>query len=41
MTTHEFNNDSDQAERRRVERDTYLTRAQSVADLTSQGRMPQ
>lgn len=38
MTTHEFNNDSDQAERRRVERDTYLTRAQSDADLTSQGR---
>jgi hypothetical protein len=38
MTTHEFNNDSDQAERWRVERDTYLTRAQSDADLTSQGR---
>jgi hypothetical protein len=38
MTTHEFKNDSNQSERRRVERDTYLTRAQSDADLTSQGR---
>jgi hypothetical protein len=38
MTTHDFRNDSDQSERQRVERDTYLTRAQSDADLTSQGR---
>jgi hypothetical protein len=38
MTTHEFNNDSNQAERKRVERDTYLTRAQADTDLTSQGR---
>lgn len=38
MTTHEFNNNSNQAERRRVERDTYLTRAQSDADLTASGR---
>ena len=38
MTTHDFRNDSDQAERQRVERDTYLTRAQSDADLASQGR---
>jgi hypothetical protein len=38
MTTHEFNNNSDQAERQRVERDTYLTRSQADADLTSQGR---
>ena len=37
MTTHEFNNNSNQAERRRVERDTYLTRAQSDADLTASG----
>lgn len=32
MTTHEFNNDSNQTERRRVERDTYLSRAQAEAD---------
>ena len=38
MPTHDFRNDSDQAERKSVERDTYLTRAQSDADLTSQGR---
>ena len=38
MTTHDFRNDSDQSERLRIERDTYLTRAQSDADLTSQGR---
>ena len=37
MPTHDFRNDSDQSERQRVERDTYLTRAQSDADLTSQG----
>ena len=38
MTTHDFRNDSNQDERQRVERDTYLTRAKSDADLTSQGR---
>jgi hypothetical protein len=38
MATHDFRNDSNQDERQRVERDTYLTRAQSDADLTSQGR---
>jgi hypothetical protein len=38
MPTHDFRNDSDQAERQRVERDTYLTRAQSNADLAAQGR---
>ena len=32
MTTHEFKNDSDQAERRRVQRDTYLARAQAELD---------
>ena len=29
MTTHEFNNHTDQQTRRRVERDTYLSRAQT------------
>jgi hypothetical protein len=38
MTTHEYNNDTDQHTRREVLRDSYLTRAQSDADLTSQGR---
>jgi hypothetical protein len=38
MATHDFRNDSDQSERRRVERDTYLTRAAADADLASQGR---
>jgi hypothetical protein len=38
MATHDFNNQSSQSERQRVKRDTYLTRAQSDADLTSQGR---
>lgn len=36
--THDFNNSSDQQERRRVERDTYLSRAQADADLEAQGR---
>jgi hypothetical protein len=35
---HEFNNHTDQHTRREVLRDTYLTRAQSDADLTSSGR---
>ena len=38
MPTHDFRNDSNQDERRRVERDTYLSRAAADADLTSQGR---
>jgi hypothetical protein len=38
MTTHEFNNDSDQAERRRVQRDCYLSRAEAEAEIESQGR---
>ena len=38
MATHEFDNDSNQAERQRVERDSYLTRAQADADLAAQGR---
>jgi hypothetical protein len=38
MTTHDFRNDSNQAERKRVERDTYLTRAQADTDLAAQGR---
>jgi hypothetical protein len=32
MSTHDFKNDSDQAERRRVERDTFLSRTQLDAD---------
>ena len=36
MTTHEFNNDSNQAERRRVQRDTYHTR--TVVDDELGGR---
>jgi hypothetical protein len=32
VMTHEFNNDSNQVERKRVERDTYLSRAQAEAD---------
>src|SRR5262249_30688122 len=32
MTTHEFNNQSDQAERKRVIKDTYLARAEIEAD---------
>ena len=38
MTDHPFNNDTDQETRRQVERDSYLSRAQADADLTSQGR---
>ena len=38
MTTNEFNNNTTKAERLSVERDTYLTRAQSDADLAAQGR---
>ena len=38
MTTHDFSNHSDLTERQRVERDTYLTRAQADADLGASGR---
>jgi hypothetical protein len=33
MTAHEFDNDSNQAERRSVQRDTYLSRAEADADM--------
>jgi hypothetical protein len=36
--TRHYHNEATQAEKREVLRDTYLTRAQSDADLTSQGR---
>ena len=39
MATHEFTNQASQSERREVLRnDSYLSRAQADADLTSQGR---
>lgn len=38
MTTHEFNNRASQDERRRVELDTYLARAQADTDLAAGGR---
>jgi hypothetical protein len=38
MTDHPFNNNADQQTRQQVERDTYLSRAEADADLTSQGR---
>src|SRR5262249_171516 len=40
MTTQEFNNDSNQAERRSVQRDCYLSRAQADADMIG-GRFKQ
>jgi len=38
MSAHEFNNDSNQAERRGVQRDCYLSRAQADAEIEAQGR---
>jgi hypothetical protein len=38
MADHPYSNEATQAEKREVLRDTYLNRAQSDADLTSQGR---
>jgi hypothetical protein len=38
MSTHEFNNDSNQAERRSVQRDSYFSRAQAEAEIEAQGR---
>ena len=38
MTTHEFNNHTDQQTRRRVERDTYLSRAKATLDDEAGGR---
>ena len=38
MTTHEFNNRSDLAERLEVLKDTYLNRAAADTDLSAQGR---
>jgi hypothetical protein len=38
MTTHEFNNQASQSERREILKDTYLTRAAADADLASSGR---
>jgi len=38
MTTHEFNNHSNQSERRSVQRDCYLSRAQADPEIEAQGR---
>jgi hypothetical protein len=38
MADHLYSNEATQAERRQIERDSYLSRAQADADLTSQGR---